>query len=310
MSSLEEEILKIHQIEDSKIHLRMSEYYGMDNILKEYLQLPTILPLKYTVYLEHGISIMPDYINLKLQEVKNELIFVNTSHRKKYLEKHLSCQVEVLGPLAIHFRRMKGIVQSEKAEGTLIFPSHSSHHADSVFDWEKYADSLLSFPDALRPLKICLYWKDFLLERQHIFLDRGFEVTTNGHLYDKEHVAKIYKNIREAKFLSGNSISSAFFYGLEMGIPAFVYGDEVILKASEKKYETVKNKSDNKYLAKAYKVLQRSDFKQEISVSEEIQKLRGFYIDEEHWISVSKARKLAMNKLIPSLVKKGLSLMK
>ena len=288
----------------------MSEYYGFDVHLKEYLDIPSFLPIKYTVYLEHGISLLIDYVDGKLQTVSNELILVNNAHRKKFLSTKINCQIEVLGPLAIHFRRMNGVFQDKSAKGTLVFPSHSTHHVDSVFNWESYADDLLTLPDYLKPLKVCLYWKDVLLDRQKIFEDRGMEVVSNGHIYDKEHIRNTYENLKGVKYITGNSITSAFFYGMEMGIPAFVYGGEVKLAPSSEKYKTVINKSDNAYLDKAFKVFKNVNFKNELIIDDASKKLMEYYIDEPNWVTKRYAKKLVMKKLIPSLVGKGINLIR
>lgn len=305
MIDLKKEIEKIKRIEKSGHHLRMSQYYGMDNIFKAYTDLPSILPVHYTLFLEHGITIMPDYINDKIKNSRSEIIFVNTSHRKKYLSSIKNKSVEILGPLAIHYRRMNGVVKSQNVEGTLIFPSHSTHYVDSVFNWEVYADSLLKLPDEFKPLTICLYWKDFVLGRENIFIDRGFEVTTNGHIYDSQHIHNTYENLKSFKYVSGNSITSAFFYAMELGIPAFRYGESVTLDSERKEMLIVKSENDNAYINKAYRILDMDPHKQKIKFNDNVKGLLDFYIDEPNWVTKDYARKITKEKFIFDLSKKA-----
>ncbi len=304
---MEKEIEKIFEIEKKGHHLRMSQYYGIDNIFKQYTGLPNYLPVHYTIFLEHGISIMPDYINDKIKNSKNEIVFVNTSHRKKFLQDISNKKVEILGPLAVHYRRMNGLKRNENVEGTLVFPSHSTHYVNSVFNWEIYADLLLKLPDEFKPIKICLYWKDFILGREKLFLDRGFEITTNGHIYDANHLQNTYENIKGFKYVTGNSITSAFFYAMELGIPAFRYGEIVTLDSERKEMIIVKSENDNTYLKKANEVLSFDPFKEKIYLNSEIKALRNFYIDEPNWISKDYARKITKENFIFDLSKKALN---
>lgn len=307
MVDLKIELEKIHRIEKSGHHLRMSQYYGMDSIFKQYTSLPSYLPIHYTTFLEHGITIMPDYINDKIKNSKNELVFVNTSHRKKYLKPISNKSVEVLGPLAIHYRRMKGVKRNENPLGTLVYPSHSTHYVDSVFNWEYYADLLLKLPDEYQPITICLYWKDFVLGREKIFLNRGFEVTTNGHIYDSKHIENTYENLRGFKYVTGNSITSAFFYAMEMGIKAFRYGEAVTLDSDRKEMLIVKSENDNPYLKKANVVLSKDPLKEEIEFTKEIKELLNFYIDEPNWISKEYAQKITKERFIFDFGKKAIN---
>jgi hypothetical protein len=266
-----------------------SKFYGMDNILRRYLHLPQNFPLD--VHLDHGIAMNLQKVDVLLSNSKSKINFVDNHYRKELAQGKKN--VYVLGPLFFHYRRLNKIKIRPDATGTIVYPTHSTHHISAEFDYEEYCKQLKQLPAFYHPITICMYWVDILRGKHQPFLDYGFKVITNGHMFDKDYAKNFYKNLIAHKYSTGNEPGSFTFYSVEVGIPFFLYGPKSNLVSlgtdpslpDSYKFSTL---DFAKRVSEAF-TFTDSALSKPIKISEEQREIVEFYIDRKHWISREKA---------------------
>ena len=124
MAISQEQINTFQRIREQPQKLRLSRFYGIDQVVKDYLQLPDWFPLALVAYLEHGINVNPDFVTKRLMSASRDIVFLDNTFRVNLMPKHF--KAFPLGPPFIHARRIHGIQRQSDANGTLAFPVHSS----------------------------------------------------------------------------------------------------------------------------------------------------------------------------------------
>lgn len=306
MSNWQTQLEKIKAIEASGKKLRTSEFYGIDEVILQYLGLPSFFPLKYLCYLDHGISLHYTQVSKTVLNAKNELILVNTSSHQKAVKAKIQAPVFVLGPTFVHYRLLHGISPSPSATGTLVFPSHSTHTITTQFNWEQYADELLALPDEYHPIKVCLYWKDILHGREKVFTERNIEVVTSGHMYDKQFIANFYSLLANTRFVTSNAPTSSIFYALEMGIPAYLFGERAKYKTTNPVHLIGRGEKEHKIYEEVVDSLTLNPFEERPAISSTQKAIIDRYIDREHWDPPGLIKNALLKNALPFLWRKGL----
>jgi len=222
LTDLQEQIDRIRFYEDKfGLPAAPSDKYNMGYWLKKYLNIPDFVPL--IVHMDHGIHIhdRPD----KCEEITSSPIFSVRTSRKIELQRQIGKKSHVAGSPFVYYRWMNEVKKNPNAKGTVAFPTHSTHAVDIIFDWNKYAKNLLELPDYLQPVTICLYWKDLLDGHYKIFLEKGINVTTSGHIADPNFIYNFYKILSHHNYSTSNVVGSYTFYSVEMNIPFFIFGN-------------------------------------------------------------------------------------
>jgi hypothetical protein len=114
---------------------------------------------------------------------------------------------------------------NSKKCGTVVFPSHSTHHIKSKFNFKKYSEYLDLLPDKFKPIIVCIYWKDYLNGHHIEFIKKGFKIVTAGHMYDKLFLFRLYNICRQFKYSTSNSIGSHAPISIKSGCTFFLSED-------------------------------------------------------------------------------------
>jgi hypothetical protein len=224
MFDLEKAIEKIKSIEASGQIKHSSEFYGINDVVLSYLNLPKWFPLKFIAYIEHGYYYF-DFFFDRLQQLNGaEAYLASNTFRYNFIKSKIDSPCYILGNPFVLYKRHHNIKLSETAEGTIVFPSHSTHHLALTIDWEEYAGFLESLPQEMKPITVCIYWKDLLNNDYQILKNRGFDVITNGHIFDKNFISNFYENIKNFKYCIGNQFGSNLIYAYDLGLSVFMTG--------------------------------------------------------------------------------------
>lgn len=192
-------------------------YYGGDRILKEYSGYDR--PLK--VVIPHGVNFNDHFVWSSEARIPLPAIFSFGPHRTRAYEKESN---KVVLPSASPFLYLIELLKDQpkpERKGTIIFPGHSSHHLTAQMDFAGIATRLAGFEDEYQPVTVCLYWKDYLLERHEVFRQRGFKVVSAGHMYDPYFFWRFYHLCSMHRYAAANTYSSALHYSVKAGCSFF-----------------------------------------------------------------------------------------
>lgn len=302
-----EEKARIQALRDAKQQPRVSQFYGIHQVVHEYLKVPRWVPLDKVCYLEHGINYNYQQPDARLKQAKNELLFLDNQHRVEAVPN--KPHRYILGPPYVHYRRMREMHYRPEAKGTVAFPAHSTTDLESSFDWDAYAKKLSELPEEFQPVTACVYWADVLLDRHKYFEKYGIPSFTNGYMSDKDYIAQFYDLLLKHRYACSNSIGSYLFYAVEAGMPFLLMGEKEsykLLQESSETYERSKTTDEQlnvQAMTKAFSY-RWEDLGGAVSLTEEQQALVAEAVGTGDWISPKMGRRLVMRHWLPLLAKK------
>ncbi len=198
-----------------------SEVYGFGKYIRKYAFYPVALPLFIST--DHGPT-QHDVPNQMDLSTPMPIHFFHSPRMVRSWKAVSEKPCSVLYSPFVFYRRSRNITLSPSAKGTIVFPTHSTHHIDTSADWDTYIKQLRDLPERFQPVSACLYFLDIQKGLHKVFLNRGVPVYTAGHWLDRNFIENFYDIIRQFKYATSNSVGSYLFYCVEMGLPFFLYG--------------------------------------------------------------------------------------
>jgi hypothetical protein len=194
-------------------------FYGNDVALKAYAGWPADRPLKLIV--PHGVVFNRDYLwDTELRSSLPVVMAYPDYRIAAYRRASRKLVVAGTAPFAFVCRLMAGAPAPQR-RGTLFFPAHSTHGINAETDHDAIADALGRLDARHHPIRICIYWKDYLAGRHLPYAARGFEVVSAGHMYDPAFLFRLYHLLSMHRYASSTTEGSYIFYAVQSGCPYF-----------------------------------------------------------------------------------------
>lgn len=207
-------------------------YYGFDRILKRYAGLPDSFRLPAVI--PHGVYLDAGYVWAAEAAVDLPAILVCEPYR---VAAYAAATEKVIMPAAspwLYLLRLAGQPTSGASRrGTVLFPSHSTHHVTSPHDYEQLACIASELPAEMQPVTVCLYWRDVNLGRDEPFRARGLAVESAGHMYDPEFSFRLLEILSRHAHAAGNAFGSHIFYAAAVGCDYFHLGAPAELSVAD-----------------------------------------------------------------------------
>lgn len=200
---------------------RIQKSYGHDKILRAYTQLPKPFPLN--VQIQHGwyATDIPDL------EIADQIgvMLVWSKRIADAWKEQTDKEVLISGAPFLMYREMHGLTKSPDASGTVAFPAHSTQSISQKYDVDEYCRQLNALPAHMKPITICLHYRD-MDHYTSQFQKHGFTVVTAGESRQPGDgfVRNFYQILSAHKYSTSNMVGSYAFYSVEMEIPFFIYG--------------------------------------------------------------------------------------
>ncbi|BAY60647.1 putative glycosyltransferase [Calothrix brevissima NIES-22] len=201
-----------------------NSFYGMDFIIKQYVNFPEKYPLK--ALLVHG----PDLSNNHIwqAEIESPLLslYCYPAYREDtYINAVKNCQpkkniIPAASPFLYAIELLKQQPKPQR-KGTIFFPSHSTGYVTAQLDFEALAEELINLDDEYQPVTVCLYWKDFNLGRDIPFKKRGLNIVSAGHIFDHNFLLRFYHLCSMYRYAAGNELGTHIFYSVKSGCSYF-----------------------------------------------------------------------------------------
>jgi len=291
---------------------RISKLYSMDYIFKLVYKIPKYVPVSYVCLLEHGANFQFNYFYERLLKTEDELIFFDNSHRVKSYYNQTGKISYAIGPLYPKYRKLMNIKPKTDRKGTLAFPSHSSSQFDFSKGYLNYINELKNLPDKFHPISICLYYYDIINGHFDLFRDAGFQVLSNGYIGDPQFVNNLYDHISSFQYITSNHLGSYSFYAIEMGIPFFLYGEDIDAELINNGKMNGVNMNDFIKDDFLQKVTKQTIFNinEKIEITPELKDSIDIIMDEKEILSIINVRSLVLNNWLGLLSKKILKFFK
>jgi hypothetical protein len=198
----------------------VNAFYGQSYILRKYAGYSK--PIK-AVY-EHSLP-FHDIIWEIDQASVLKVAFVSSAHRygvyKKQKAKPIVFNIGSILNYAIAMEdpvfAKNNFKSSDKREGSIYFPSHSTHHIKSNVNTDEVISKILKLPNVYQPVCVCLYWKDIQNGEHHKYIEKGIKVVSAGHIYDNLFYFRLYDILKNFKYTLGSSFGSFIFHAARSG---------------------------------------------------------------------------------------------
>ena len=209
-----------------------NDYYGNAEQIKRFLNLPSDYSLKASI--QHGNQYGHHYW---AHEISPELP-VSLAWGDHIYETWREKTEKKLFKIGAPFFYTRGLLSAEetaaekKRLGTnvLIFPAHSMASATLAFDMEWWLQRIAALARRFASIRICIYWKDYLLGLHKPYLEAGYECVTAGHIYDPNFLPRLYSLIEISDATASNRIGSFIGYSLFLQRPHMYFDQPVSIE--------------------------------------------------------------------------------
>ena len=199
-------------------------YYGFDQVLKRYADLPASYRLKAVV--PHGTVIDPGFVWKAERDAPVPAVICWEPQRRRVYEAAGGKIVLAGASPYLYLAKLLADGGPVRRTGTLFFPSHSTHHVEDAADYEQLAHRVSSLPDRLSPVTVCIYWRDLHLGRDAPFRRRGLRIVSAGHMYDPGFPARLHHLASRFAYAAGNEFGTHMFHAVASGCTYFHVGPE------------------------------------------------------------------------------------
>lgn len=207
-----------------------NSHFGIAKVLQEYCGFGKSI----NACIEHGVY-FGNYV-CEGEAVKSGLngVLTFSSQRKKHLQSIADVPVIPIGPYICYAAPLLSDHEIEEikirnGKTLLVFPSHSIDRVDVEFDMEDFALRIYEFAkdEQFKSVYVCLFYKDILLGRDKIYMDRGFRVVTAGYRGDPLFLRRLKTFILISDFTVSNEVGTHIGYCIALKKGHYIF-DQVI----------------------------------------------------------------------------------
>lgn len=244
----------IQQLHTKEI-LISNDFYGNANTIKKYCGLNERYTIKAS--LEHASYMAKDfYWDV---EVNHDLpgIITQGCVRRDVLKKVTSKSVYVVGPYIAYaksFYSERKKRKLKKGKTLLVFPMHSATHMDIDYDMELFISEIERVKKDFDTVRICMYWKDILRGSHMIYRQRGYEIVSAGHLYDKCFLSRLRSIIEMSDCVMANEIGTYIGQAVYFKKPVYLYRQEGWVSNADVSTVEFDTRQDTPYYEKMFQL--------------------------------------------------------
>lgn len=206
-----------------------NNFYGAAEQIKRFLNLPSSYPLKAA--LQHGNQYGETFWDA---EIHNPLpvSLAWGEQRAAVWKKHTEKPLCTIGAPFFYTKSLFSVdvIARERArlgKNLLVFPTHSTHHITTSFDTETWLEKIRENSKYFSTVRICIYWKDYLLGRHKPYVEAGYECVSAGHMYDLNFLPRLRFLLEVCDATMSNQLSSHVGYSLFLGKPHKLFQQEL-----------------------------------------------------------------------------------
>lgn len=252
----------------------VNDWYGHATILKKYLGLPNNYQFKFNI--EHGLYLSEQVPDLELES--NLPTFLTYSNYRVNILKKYCKNAYSIGPLiqyASHYLSEKQFMDEKKRLGKtlLFFPSHSIIGLNNHYDQDWSYKKIKAISKGFDTIRICIYWKDVLLNRHKYYQNHGFECVTAGHILDPNFLPRVKSIIQTADLTISNDASSPLSYCVAMNKPHIIFYQRFPMSGQKNLQKVIKDYWESE----PYKLVIKEFSKVQFTITKQQRDLMNFY---------------------------------
>lgn len=190
-------------------------FYGIREILLSYAKLPGFLPLPVAVqhgWLRHATTFEtsgnPPEIWVDSQRIASEL--------EAFYPKN---KIRIVGSFYYYLMALlKDELPTVVRSGSICIAPHSSHFVSTVYSVEDFARKLNELGNEYKPITVMLYFLDMISGTIETYEKYGFEVVSNGSLFDANFLRNFVRNVHDKQHCIFSDLGSGVLFAADMGL--------------------------------------------------------------------------------------------
>lgn len=213
-----------------------NDFYGLAAVVKRYCGMPAEAPLPGI--LPHGAKVASRLWQEELDHPLSHLLLWSEQQRRIYAPATAK-PIQVIGSPYLYAARLiepELTALRRQARGTLVFPTHSTHHLTAQYDEQALIAHVAALPKSFRPVTLCLYWRDVQLGRHLPWIHAGFPCVSAGHVFDPEFPFRLWRLISTHRFALANRVGTAPLAAAVAGLPVLMFSQESRYSGSDPRY--------------------------------------------------------------------------
>ena len=206
------------------------QLYGFYHVLLQYIRKKR-LPIN--IAQEHGF-IFSSFVHKHFGSADKILTFSN--YREKFIRNEYPLKKIIkIGPY-IHYanailnEKNYSDVKQKLGKILLVFPFHSIDGVLSDFDIKEFLKIIEEKRKGFDSVIVCLYFKDIQLGRANEYIEKGYKITTAGHINDACFLNRLKSIIELSDYIISNGVGSHIVYGLYLNKRVELFRQKTIFR--------------------------------------------------------------------------------
>ncbi|MBU0509544.1 hypothetical protein KKH27_12010 [bacterium] len=204
-----------------ELHLA-NDFYGHASNLKRHVGLDPEYVLKAMV--EHGPH-LTDYMWDCEEKSPLPFYLCAAEYYARIFSARTGKTAVPIGPQFAYLPARPELMQPPAARTLVVFPYHSTHHILNRVDEDDFFRRVADYQRHFDRTIICVYWRNVLLGDHRVYMRRGYECVTAGHIYDREFVLRLRSIIASASTVVSANAGTEVLYSVLMNRPVWIIYD-------------------------------------------------------------------------------------
>lgn len=192
-----------------------NDFYGFATVVKRFARYPFDEPIYGVV--PHGVAFglkKPWWEELKA--VVPAILCAQDHYGREFTHRAGRVVIPFASPAVYAAKLTAGDVPRPR-EGTVFFPSHSTHRIQAEYDAQLMIAKLRALPSEMQPVTVCIYWKDYLHGKAKPYEAAGLPVVSAGHMFDPEFLIRLFGICRRFRYATSNELGSHVPFSIHGG---------------------------------------------------------------------------------------------
>lgn len=192
-----------------------AQFYGIGKTLLAYAGLPAFLP--FPVALQHGWQRHAHAFEASANPPE---IWVWSPRMAAEMEAFYPAKrIRAIGSFFCYLKpQMIDFLPEVEKKGSICIPPHSSHSATTEYSAEEFARRLAELGDEYKPITVMLYYLDMNSTTVEMYEKLGFNVVTNGSLFDEDFLKRFMCNVYDKQYCVFSDLGTGVVFAADMGL--------------------------------------------------------------------------------------------
>lgn len=198
-----------------------NDWYSNKKILFDFCGLKKTYPINSI--LQHGWFSFYDKNTIKQNKYFNTQYLCWSKKFRNFFNRR-GVNIKAIGSPFLYLCKIKGEIQKKKANGTILFPSHSAPEFKQYVDHEKIIKIVKK--NCKPPFGVCLFYTDYKKQIINLYKKKKFQVYCCGNRADENFLYNFYGIVLNVKTCIFMELNTALIYCMYLKKECKIYNKD------------------------------------------------------------------------------------